>query len=161
MKKLKSSAGYLVFACLALLLTACASSQSFNTEGVNLKLKPADAGSQMGQKVIWGGSIIDIRNLTDKTRLEVLAFPLSNNFRPDATATAQGRFIVENPGYLEPREYAPGKLISVSGTLLSPQSGKIGDAEYLYPVVKASTIRLWKEKAKSSVRFGIGIGIHN
>ena len=81
MKKLKSSAGYLVFACLALLLTACASSQSFNTEGVNLKLKPADAGSQMGQKVIWGGSIIDIRNLTDKTRLEVLAFPLSNNFQ--------------------------------------------------------------------------------
>lgn len=161
MKVLKRYTANFCIILIALLAAACATSQPFNTQGVNLKLKPGNAVDEVGQKVIWGGTIIEIKNLADKTRLEVLSFPLGSQFRPDASATAQGRFIVDNPGYLEAREYAPGKLITVSGVLQAPQIGKIGDAVYRYPVVKSTSIRLWKEQARSSVRFGIGIGIRN
>ena len=157
---LQKSAGFvLVFSLL--LLSACASTSEFSSEGVNLDLQPSMAADQVGQKVIWGGSIIDIRNLAEKTRLEVLSYPLTDAHRPQVKGSAKGRFIVEHTGYLEAREFGPGKLITVSGTLLSPQSGKIGDAEYLYPVVQASQLKLWKELATPSLRFGIGIGIHN
>jgi outer membrane lipoprotein len=144
-----------------LLLTACASTPEFSTEGVNLDLQPSTAADQLGQKVIWGGTIIDIRNLADKTRLEVLSYPLTDTYRPQVKGSAKGRFIVEKAGYLEAREFRPGKVITVSGTLLSSQSGKIGDAEYLYPVVEAARLKLWKERSTPRLHFGIGIGINN
>ena len=153
-------AGFFVILSL-LLLSACASTSEFSSEGVNLDLQPSMAADQVGQKVIWGGTIIDIRNLADKTRLEILSYPLTDDHRPQVKGSAKGRFIVEQAGYLEAREFGPGKLITVSGSLLSPQSGKIGDAEYLYPVVQASRLKLWKERGSTRLHFGIGIGIHN
>ena len=144
-----------------LLLTACAGTPEFSTEGVNLDLNPSTAADQLGQQVIWGGTIIDIRNLADKTRIEVLSYPLTKAHRPLVKGSAQGRFIVEKAGYLEAKQFRPGSIITVSGSLQSPQSGRIGDAEYVYPVVQAGQLKLWKERGASRVHFGIGIGISN
>lgn len=144
-----------------LLAVACASVPEFKTEGVDLSLKPATAAGRTGDKVIWGGSIIDITNLPDKTRIEVLAYPLDNDFRPIKGKNTQGRFLVEKPGYLEPKDYRPGKDITVVGTLGKSQTGKIGEATYHYPVVQATRVELWQPKSQSNIQFGIGIGIHN
>jgi len=146
---------------ITLAMAACAGVPEFKTQGVDLSIQPANSLGKQGQQVIWGGSIIDIRNLTDKTRIEVLAYPLDSDFRPIKDKPTQGRFIVEKSGYLEPKDYRPGKFITAVGVLAKPQTGKIGEAIYHYPVVQASRVELWKPRSESNFQFGIGIGIHN
>lgn len=144
-------------------LFACATTPLFESEGVNKTLKPATAGDQTGQTVLWGGTIIETRNQTDKTVIEVLAYPIQSDFRPNLDKDSEGRFLIEKSGYLEAREYTPGKAITVRGVLGTSKTGRIGEAEYRYAVVNAEKIKLWsKEKKPSSkILFGIGIGFHN
>ena len=153
-------------AVLLSVLAACASGPTFDTSGVDRALTPRRVAAQVqdagGKRVLWGGVILATTNLRERTDIEVLAYPLDADNRPRRDDDPLGRFIIEQAGYLEAREFGPGKLITVSGTLLSPQSSKIGDAEYLYPVVQASQLKLWKERAGTPrLHFGIGIGIHN
>lgn len=143
-----------------ILLTACASQPLFDRSGVDDGLKPDTAQDQLDQVVLWGGTIIDSQNLSDRTRLEVLAYPLRHDFQPDVNAATEGRFIVEQAGYLETREYAPGREISVKGRLQSSRSGRIGNSEYRYAVVEAEQIKLWPvEKNRGRFSFGIGVSI--
>ena len=144
------------------LLAGCASPSVFDREGVDLGARPELSLQNTGQKVIWGGTIIETRNLAEHTRIEVLAYPLSGSLRPELNEMTQGRFLIQRVGYLEPREYAPGRSVTVEGLLVEPQTGRIGEANYRYAVVKADKIKLWdKAGASSRIHFGIGIGIHN
>ena len=145
----------------ALLLGACASTP------------PADTGPTPNQVVLqgltaepvhWGGQIVKVKNLRDRSLIEVLAFPLSGDGRPRVDAAPQGRFIVEQAGFLEPREYARDRLLEVRGRLDGFTDGRVGEAAYRYPVVVARELQLW-ERPRSAVRgprvtprIGIGIG---
>jgi outer membrane lipoprotein len=150
----------LILFFLAGILSACATPPPFDASGVNLSLRAATAVEEAGQTVIWGGTIIDSQNLSDRTRLEVLAYPLRDNFYPELDEEAEGRFIVEKLGYLETQEYAPGRIISIKGRLQQSQSGQIGEASYRYAVVEADEIKLWSEnEGRSGFQFHFGIGI--
>lgn len=157
----------LAFATFAL-LAACASKPPVSLEGVDLTLEPEQAVDSFdlvrGNRVAWGGVIVATDNLAEHTRIEVLAFPLNRSARPETGATAQGRFIVRREGYLETVDYAPGRVITVSGTLAEIEAGTIGEADYAYPVVRADELHLWKSKSNDSgpfYHFGIGIVIGN
>ena len=81
---------------LGFLLTACASSP-FTQEGVNRSLSPALANANPayhGQTAIWGGLIIQARNMKDKSEIEVLSYPLDTNGEPNRTTEPQGRFFI-------------------------------------------------------------------
>ena len=72
---------------------------------------------------------------------------------------AQNRFVVRHAGYLETMVYAPGREITVIGTLQDVEEGKVGDASYRFPVLKADKIYLWPLGENSRVRFGVGVGV--
>jgi outer membrane lipoprotein len=117
------------------------------------------------QAVRWGGQIVSVRNLSDRTLVEVLALPLDTDGRPQSDAPPQGRFLVERAGFLEPHVYASGRLLEVSGRLDGFADGRVGDAPYRYPVVMADTLRLWdrplptwRDGPSIVPRIGIGIG---
>ena len=148
------------------LLSGCASTEKFNTSQVDRSLTPqsviAEAELSRGKIVLWGGTILDSRNLKDSTQLEVLAYPLNSSHRPMQDKKPLGRFIIKQPGYLETATYAQGRLITVLGSVANNQSGKVGESSYTYPVIHAQTLHLWRpdsEKSKSSFHFGIGIGL--
>jgi outer membrane lipoprotein len=125
------------------------------------------AGNIDSQNVHWGGRIVRVDNLRDRTRVEVLSFPLSDVGEPLVNARAQGRFIVEKSGFLEPREYAPDRRIEVRGRLQGLEDGQVGDAAYRYPVVAGEQIKLWPDAAEIGssggqprVNFGFGVGTY-
>lgn len=127
---------------------------------------PADIirnGTASGE-VHWGGQIVKIKNLSDRTLVEVLALPLDSDGMPMADEASRGRFIVDKQGFLEPREYVPDRLIEVRGLLKGFTDGRIGDSSYRYPVVISERLKLWDPPASSSysgprISPSIGIGV--
>jgi len=153
------------FLILLLILTGCASAPKFDTTQVDQSLTPqavlADPAQARDKFVLWGGTILDTRNLADSTQIQLLAYPLNSSQRPDANLQPLGRIIVRQPGYLEPTSYAPGRLLTVFGRVGDTQQGNVGEASYTYPVVIAEKLELWSQgstSSQSSFHFGIGIG---
>ena len=102
------------------------------------------AGPELtGKQIRWGGTIATTTNRKRDTWLEVVERPLDSEGRPRRTDRTGGRFLVRVAGFLDPSVYARGRDITVSGTLLAPQSGTIGEYPYLFPVVNAGQIHLW------------------
>ena len=152
---------------LGFIISACASSP-FKLEGVNRAITPAlaKAGPEhQGQTALWGGLIIQSSNLKDRSEIEVLAYPLNDQGEPIRSASAQGRFFIQQDGYLETAQYGPGRWISVLGTVKPPVQGKVGSADYTFAVIQARQLELWPEQSQTGesntqFHFGIGIGIH-
>ncbi|WP_455218471.1 Slp family lipoprotein [Kaarinaea lacus] len=159
---------FLSFLVPALLLSACAVSPEFPTEGVDMMLTPqravAEIESTKGRPVIWGGVIISSTNRKDTTELEILAYPLDVYQRPNDQDQAWGRFLAIQPGYLETTDYAQGRVITVKGILGVTRNAKVGESDYVYPVVNINQLHLWpkeSEYVEPRVRFGIGVMIRN
>lgn len=151
-----------IYSVLALLIS-CAATPDFNTAGVDNSLTPEQAISKQeisrGKKVIWGGTIIETRNLKQGTQIEMLAYPLSSSLRPQTNKAALGRFIIRHDDYLEPTNFTPGKSLSVLGQVTGTQEGRIGESKYTYVLIRALQIHLWSPEAKNQTFFHFGIGI--
>ncbi len=148
------------------LLTGCASTPEFDTALVDRSLTPqsviAEPESSRGKTMLWGGTILDTRNLKEITQIEILAYPLNANYRPQLENKPLGRFIINHQGYLEPMTFAQGRQLTVLGKISGSQSGKVGDSVYTYPVVTGEQLHLWlpaSERSRTSVHFGVGIGL--
>lgn len=157
---------YIVFflAGIAVLLSGCGTTPKFDTTDVSQQLTPLQASGSpqqaIGKRVIWGGLILSVKNLADATQLEILAYPLSSSHRPDTTAEPIGRFLLIKAGYLETAEFSEGRYVSVQGRITGTRRGRIGENEYLYPLVEGEKLFLWSkdfEKEQPKVHFGIGI----
>ncbi len=147
---------------LSLLLSSCAGTPVFDTTQVEQTLTPEKAlaapQASVGKRVLWGGTIVDTRNLKEVTQIELLVYPLNSSFRPQLDRQAQGRVLIRQAGFLEPETYAEGRKITVLGRLEKISSGRIGEADYQYPVVAAEQIKLWtNQQAKTQFSFGIGL----
>lgn len=155
-----------VFAALA--LAACASTPPLDSAGVREGLTPetvADGGAVFeGERVIWGGRIIETRNEAESSVLEVLGYPLDRGQRPDTDAEARARFLVVRDGFLDPADYAAGRLVTAVGTLGPNRRGSVGEAERVWPVLEAERVELWRESPASArtpagPRFNFGFGV--
>ncbi len=150
---------------VAIFLTACATSPNFDTAGLDATIIPQTAVSEMqtlqGESVLWGGVVITSSNLKDSTQVEILAYPLNSNQRPNRDQKPLGRFLAVHAGYLETTDYASGRLITIRGTLSDNRTGRVGEAEYTYPVVNITQLHLWSDSSGSQVQFGFGLMIHN
>lgn len=149
---------------VAMLLSACASGPTFDTSGVATGLTPREAagGPQVavGQQVLWGGVIVAGSNRETGTRLEVLAYPLASNQRPDLDARPTGRFLIVQDDYLELADYRAGRQITVVGPVVRIDQGQVGEAPYQYPVVDAERLHLWSvERGGGRPNFHIGVGV--
>jgi outer membrane lipoprotein len=157
----------LFISSLLLLLSACSSQPTFDTQQVTLKLSPQqlleNPSAHIGKTILWGGTILQMHNLTEYTQIEILAYPLGSYQRPLTDQSPQGRFLIQHKGYLEPAVYEQGRLLTVMGKLTKTESGQVGEHRYNYPVIQSEKLHLWpvKSEPSSRIQFGIGIGIHN
>ena len=112
-----------VMAVLALsaAVAACAPAPLYKTGPSSVTATPqqvATAPANFGNlQVVWGGSVIAVRNLADHSEIEILAYPLDSSQRPRLKQPATGRFIALMPGFVEPMDYPPGSLVTLRGTL--------------------------------------------
>jgi outer membrane lipoprotein len=145
-----------------LLLSACAAAPVFDTAGIDQTITPEQAqknSSRDGARILWGGIILATENLNDSTRIEVMAYPLDSSQSPDIDEPLQGRFMLVEQGFLEPLTYAEGRRVTVTGTLQGHHSGKVGDSDYDYPLVRSEQLKLWPEDQPVRTFFHIGIGL--
>lgn len=150
----------------ALALGGCASGPRLDTTGVDATLVPrtvaAAPGAARGHDVLWGGAVVSVTPLRQATRIEVLGYPLTRDQRPDTHAPSQGRFWIVSPGFLEPMDYADGRLVTVRGRITGVVQGQVGTAAYAYPVVAPTHIIRWPlGDLGPRVHFGFGVMIGN
>ena len=151
---------------MAVFLNACTTTGSTSVSAVTPKrLSQSMDQNFKGQDFTWGGSVLSVKNLADHSLVEVMTYPLDSHGRPDAGGTPLGRFLADYPGFLEPLEFPGGQLVTVTGALLGYKDGKVGEADYHYPVLRADQIKRWENqrhtKPRVSVGFGFGSGRHS
>jgi outer membrane lipoprotein len=164
---IKTFSPYSLLFALAL-LTACATSPKFDVDSIDLGITPkrvaAENTALRGRSVLWGGVIVNSSNLKEKTQIEILAYPLDSDQRPDLDKSPLGRFLAQQEGYLETSDYSQGRLITVSGVVGENLEGRIGETEYTYPVIQMDKYYLWPKASdtpESRIHFGIGVIFHN
>jgi outer membrane lipoprotein len=96
----------------------------------------------VGERVIWGGLVMDTLGRRDATDLLVMELPLSRLGRPLDRKT-RGKFIARASGRLDRETYQPGKIVTVAGEIVGFEGELPAHAE---PVVMVSEIHMWKEQ---------------
>jgi outer membrane lipoprotein len=156
------------FAPLAVLaLAACAPAPIYKVAAGTLNVIPMQVAHSPEQfnhgDVIWGGSVINVRNFPDHSEIEMLAFPLDASQRPQTKLSAIGRFIAVFPGYIEPINYPGGSLVTVMGQLNGTRSDAVDQAAYVYPLVSVAQSHVWTaaemRAGHPDIHFGVGVGV--
>lgn len=157
----------IILPTLLLGLVACAPAPIYKVAPGTLAATPmqvAQTPEQFSQgQVIWGGRVVGVRNLPDHSEIEILAYPLDASQRPAFKAGASGRFLAIVPGYAEPMNFPGGAPITVNGQLAGTHVGKVGEADYVFPLVKVAQSHVWTPDEMRSghpnVSFGLGVGV--
>lgn len=155
--------GWLTALSLVLGLGGCATPPLTPASGPEITPRAAVTGTLPAAEQVWGGVIVRVENLPGHTRLEVVSYPLRNQ-EPQTGRMTDGRFLLEVPGFVDPVDYRSGRRITARGMVERTEAGRIGEVDYVFPVLVASEVHLWPEIPFSQrdgerVRFGIGIGI--
>lgn len=154
---------------LSLPLVGCATAP-LSTEGVAADITPSRAAAEPstadGRIVLWGGVIVAAENLEERTRLQVVAYPLDGRSqRPLIDNEPLGRFLAYRDGYLETAEYGAGRRVTVRGAVTGTERGRVGEADYTYPTVRIEALELWPQRAQQQegprIHFGIGVIFSN
>lgn len=167
MSNLACPSRLLPVALLALLLAACAPAPIYkNVAGASAAVPSQVAQAPeryAGSAVIWGGRIVQVKNLADHSEVELLAYPLDSSQRPKANDSGNGRFIAVMPGYVEPLDYPSGALMTISGKLDGSRAGKVGEAGYVFPLVAVAQSHVWTAaemgRGRNNIHFGLGVGV--
>lgn len=104
----------------------------------------ANPQQYVGQQVRWGGNIVEVHNDADESYAEIIARDLYRDGRPQDNDMSPGRFIAVFDGFIDPEIYYNGRPITVVGTLEAARTGKIGQRDYKYPVVRVQHQLLWR-----------------
>lgn len=152
-----------LFAACAM-LAACATNP-LDTSGVNSRASPSQVletlSGYQGERVQWGGQIVSIVNGNQSTDIEVLSYPLARDGFPNSYRKPTGRFVLRHAGFLEPQDFAPGRTLTVVGTVDSLIRTSVGETQFLVPLIKAEQLKLWPagygDNGGTSVGFGLGI----
>ncbi|WP_139349759.1 Slp family lipoprotein [Thioalkalivibrio denitrificans] len=103
----------------------------------------ADEARFEGVTVRWGGVIAAVTNRAEDTLLEVVSRPLARGGRPQLTDATQGRFLARVDGFLDPAVFAPGREITVTGTVAGLEPRTVGEFPYPYVRVDVDMHYLW------------------
>jgi len=100
----------------------------------------------LGQTVRWGGTIVAVKNLKQRSRVEVVSRPLYGDGEPKEGDTSDGRFLADVPGFLDPAIYAAGRAITVTGTVSGSRVQRLDELPYRYPELRAEAHYLWPKR---------------
>ena len=148
------------------LLAGCAGTEC-RAPAVNPSVTPtlvSATGAHVGDLAQWGGTLVEVRHLKDTTELEVVAHPLESCGRPGVESGQIGRFIIVYPGFLESTDYRSGRQVSATGRITAIRDGRLGDADYSFPLLESYKVHLWPDRRASNpysrpwVNIGIGGG---
>jgi len=140
-------------------IAGCASVPAPLEGGYSESFQPDQAGERsVGANVRWGGIVVETRPQAKRTCIEILAQELDRTARPVRSDRGYGRFIACRDEFIDPEIFVNGREVTVVGELTGFQEGKVGEFEYVYPVVGADAVYLWPERQE---HYWYGHGYYN
>jgi outer membrane lipoprotein len=139
----------LLLIALAATLGGCATVPQQIAGDNFVAVSPQQAVSQnaAGQRVRWGGEIINVEPRADVTCFEVLSRELYGDARPSNHRDhSDGRFVACSKGFYDPAVYTKGRDLTVTGNLNGTEQHKVGEYNYTFPQVTADQVYLWPER---------------
>ena len=106
----------------------------------------SDPTAHVGARVMLGGEILATIPKPGETEIEVLSRTLRADGVPERGDSTNGRFLLRTPDFLDPAVYAPGRRLTVLGTVAGRSERRVGDLPYVYPVISAERIKLWPKE---------------
>ncbi len=131
-----------------LLLAGCASVPK-PLQGEFGSQSPQQATGE-GERVRWGGSVIAVEPLPDRTCFQVLGRPLDASGRPRETDATEGRFLACRAGFYDPAVFTAGREVTVVGTRDGSETRTVGEFALQLPRLAADAIHLWPERRDPS-----------
>lgn len=151
--------------CLLFLISGCAAGLSSDARSRVTYNGPftyiqQDPSAHVGETVLVGGRILDIRTSEESSEIMVLQMPLDHWNAPIDEDRSEGRFLVFMDRFLDPVLYNKGKLMSMVGVVRGSEIRAIGQYEYNFPTIDAVEIKLWLQDDTyvPNIRIGIGVG---
>ena len=146
----------LAAACTKGISQQARSQVTYSGDFSQLQEKPGD---HLGKVVLLGGKIIETRVNPESSEITVLQLPLGGGNRPRLGDQSKGRFLVRAKQLLDPAVYTEGTALTVVGKLIGSETRKVGEFEYVYPVLEPIEIKLWPKDRGGGpdVHFGIGV----
>ncbi|MDO4430562.1 MAG: Slp family lipoprotein [Lonepinella koalarum] len=96
------------------------------------------------KNVRLGGKVLAAQALKNQTKVEILSLPvLTFSAKPDLDGQSDGRFMVYLDGFVDPA-ILKDQYITLSGTLIGREKGKIDLADYQYPVIQGQYYKRWQ-----------------
>ena len=115
--------------------------------------------SYSGQPVTFGGKVLGARRLKEGTRIEILQLPLAGSLQPTTDlSTSQGRFVALRKEFLDPATIPAGTFITVTGEMAGSITLPLDETEYSYPLVNATSFRVWSEQDEEAPRIRRPLG---
>jgi len=141
----------LVLCSLAILAAGCACplSESVRQRArreLTLDRVKNQANTYRDETVIWGGIVLECRNEKERTDLVILETPLGPACKPGEPRQSRGRFMARTGQFLDPEVYTKGTRVVLGGKLAEEETGKIGDADYTYPVILVEDIYVYEDE---------------
>lgn len=112
-----------------------------------------------GKRILVGGEIIEVRNLKDKTEIEILQKPLGRDRAPLNVDESNGRFVLIHPSFLDPSVFRSGRRLTAVGLVEGSRAEQVGEAEMVQPVLQSEHIHLWPPGQGGRTEPSIGIGL--
>ncbi len=158
--KTKALTKIALLTCLFVTFVGCqtAKDADSNSRAVQDTPNTLSQTTSLGEQFTWGGKILSVNPLEDSTELTILSYPLNKQHYPKLRGASTGRFITIHHGYLEPLDYAPGRLITVNGALVELREGSVAEASYQFPVLTSEELKLLAPKKKLPFSVGFSFG---
>ena len=130
---------------LLLLLAACSTVPPFPVPADNPPLAGVrdNLAAYQNKEVSWGGVILETEVKQNLSIVTILAKPLDSQGEPIETDQSYGRFLAKFNDFRDPAIFAAGRSLTVSGVILGSQTRKIGDYDYVHPLIAVTNYRLW------------------
>lgn len=106
--------------------------------------------SYKGQIVVLGGEILSAKRLANRTQLEILQLPMTDEYIPitEMRERSKGRFYAYDGGneILDPTILPEGTPVTIVGEITGTAKGMIGEAEQDYPTLRIKDLTKWDKR---------------
>jgi len=131
-----------------LILSGCAPVVSREARlGADITVTPAMAQREpdayRNMKVIWTGTIVSVKNMREKSIIEVHHLASEKTAGEPESETSSNRFLIDVVGFLDPATYRKGLKIVTAGTIRGIVIRKLYEKEYPYPVIEPVEMHLF------------------
>jgi len=100
-------------------------------------------GAAIGDRVRWGGSVLDVKPAATETCITILSHPLDSSARPLNIDANYGRFLACGTGFYDPVVFAKDRSVTVLGRVQGVVDGTVDAAPYRYPRLEIQSVYLW------------------